>query len=373
MQRTIFERKLSTIKAEERDGRNAWPGWRRFIPYKVVSEGSNMKSFYLKPLDGGPLATYAPGQFLTIKLPTGDVRSWSISDWPQDPGAPEYYRITIKRAQTASVWMIDKSTEDTVLEVRSPKGGFVLDQKTLYPPRQVYLSAGVGITPLIAMLKAHKSHVSLRHTPAIWIHVCRNGDDLPCKDDLEKLPSALKRVWCFTTPLAHETFKKHYDIRGRPNMQLLENLISGKYEMSIRPGGKSMQIDGSMSVFYICGPTTFKEATKVSLTRLGISDSLIRSEQFASDGIPEIPDLEHAVVRFTKSKVEAEWTKDQPCTILELAERAGLKPDSGCRVGMCGSCSSRLICGTVAGGLQLDGSVYICQARPSVPEVEIEM
>ncbi|KAF2188600.1 hypothetical protein K469DRAFT_767678 [Zopfia rhizophila CBS 207.26] len=167
----------------------------------------------------------------------------------------------------------------------------------------------------------------------------------------------------------YEEQGRDHDVRSCPDTQLMQNLITPDHNM--RRSRASLPVEGRLSAFYNCGPQAFEETMRAALADLGVPAPMIRSEHFETGGAAEVPDSEEAVVHFTKSNVQATWTKDQPMTILELAERAGLNPDFGCRMGARGSCSFKLICGTTTGGMQPDGNIYICSAMPLAPQIEI--
>jgi uncharacterized protein len=103
---------------------------------------------------------------------------------------------------------------------------------------------------------------------------------------------------------------------------------------------------------------------------------LVRSESF-TNGASEMPEIEKSDVTFMEAKSKAKtrtvWEKKEPLSLLEVAEKAGLTPDYGCRVGACGSCKAKLLCGKVAGAMQPDGTVLLCTARPTSVQVEIEV
>ena len=84
-------------------------------------------------------------------------------------------------------------------------------------------------------------------------------------------------------------------------------------------------------------------------------------------------DIEEATVTFTKSKVSAKWTAEEDLSILELAEKAGLKPLYGCRSAMCGSCEVKITKGQVYGpeGDYPQG-ILICNSKPASIDIEIE-
>ena len=70
-------------------------------------------------------------------------------------------------------------------------------------------------------------------------------------------------------------------------------------------------------------------------------------------------DIEESTVTFTKSNVTAKWLKSEKLSILQLAEKAGLKPLYGCRSAMCGTCYPQ--------------GIFSCQSKPASAEIEIEL
>lgn len=169
MNKQFMLAKKSSIEDKLAEGKHAWKGWRSLRVSRRVDEGGGVVSFFLRPVPGQgewPLACYRPGQFLSIKLPSGQVRSWTISDFPSRD-IPSYYRISVKKAVGASAWMHEHGTVGTELSARSPAGRFVLDWSPPLALRQVYVSAGIGITPVVAMLKAHACHPKFAHSPAV--------------------------------------------------------------------------------------------------------------------------------------------------------------------------------------------------------------
>lgn len=489
-----FLRTLSRMHDDEIVGKNHWKGWRIFQAAEIVQHGHDIKSFYLKPVGRQPLGTYLPGQFLTVRLPNGLLRNWSISDWP-DHDNPEYYRLTIKNIGEASGWMHTKCTSETKLLVRAPAGRFTLDWSPMFPTRQVYISAGIGITPIIAMLKAHLKHYTMRRAPAIWIHVARDESGFPQelfeevlgaydselreKSILEirvvytrsanisadqthgpllthhpaKSESRDSKGATGTSDIPTQTGKtetnstlastsaissdsdasgtqtssstasspedgpsKDYssassddfalgkvdDSKGKGHQAVenlhahtlkitygqrldrgfLSDLLSSTYyfdPLQITP----IEVPGpSTSTVYVCGPSSFEEDMKSHLCDIGVPESLFRSESFSPSDDVETPStgIEKSSVTFKRSSVTAEWTTPKTdniparsLTLLEFAESLGLDPNYGCRAGQCGSCSVKLLNGKVHGGLQPDGRVLMCQARPASELLELEL
>ncbi|EXA41648.1 hypothetical protein FOVG_10115 [Fusarium oxysporum f. sp. pisi HDV247] len=347
MNRYFLGRKLANMDDKVNIGKNAWKGWRNLRVLRIVDEGNGIKSFYLYPANNEPLAWYQPGQFLTVRLPTGDVRSWSISDWPGHK-QPEYYRLSIKEAGKASSWMCNKCSTDTILSIRSPAGRFVLDWSQPVSPCQVYFSAGIGITPILAMIKAQNSHSNMSETPGAWIHIAKDGSNLQLNQDLLQIENnPVKRFLFPTRPRNIDVIGRDYDFQGRPNLEVLTKLLGSPY--MVNPlGADEVARPPTFSSVYICGPSEFEEGTKAHLQSLGIPPPFIHSENFSGTG-NVLGDFKKASVRFTKSKKVASWEKDKPMSLLELAESIGLTPDFGCRAGACGSCAAKLTGGSVSG------------------------
>ncbi|KAM0340329.1 hypothetical protein ACHAPU_010542 [Fusarium lateritium] len=371
LNRLIMSRKLFTMDDKACIGRNAWKGWRDLKVEQIIDEGNGVKSFHLHAADGKTLAWYRPGQFLTIRLPTGDARSWSISDWPGRQ-QPECYRLSIKQAGSASAWMCNECTVGTVLSARSPAGRFFLDCLQSVTPRQIYLSAGIGVTPILAMMKAHASHPNMARVPGVWIHIARDGETLHFHDEFLKIQNnPIKRFVFMTQPRDKDTLGKDYTHVGRPTLDVLAELLGGTYQFN--PFGTAdIDLPSSFSAVHICGPHEFEDSMREMLKTFKIPPPFISSESFSTSG-KAIGDLEKSRVRFLKSNKTAQWNKSKPMSLLELAESVGLTPDFGCRVGACGSCAAKVTCGSVSGGVQMDGTVLTCSATPASEEIDVEL
>ncbi|KAI5468170.1 hypothetical protein BGZ63DRAFT_399692 [Mariannaea sp. PMI_226] len=423
MNKIVFRRKLSMLKDQSLLGKNNWKGWRRVRVSSVVQESRGIKSFYLIPLlddqEDLPLAAYLPGQFITVRLPNGLIRSWSISSYPEEQARefPKTYRISVKKAGVASSWMNDCCQRGTILEIRSPAGSFCLDWSPQFPGRQIYASAGIGITPMLAMLRAHLQHEAMQRSPALWIHVSRHINCVPFQNELQDLlgsSAAIElgiRAMLFITnseatqrqtgtdAVSTESapvlpFELH---TGRPTFEVLRSVFVDPYVMDPL-GITPIEIEGKFSTVYLCGPTSFQNSMRNILDALDVPDSLILSEAFsdARESSP-IPRIESSTVRFLASNRTVIWRRrkelqtmsndqanESPLgppeegnilgpTLLELAEEVGLTPEYGCRTGLCGSCEFLLCKGKVTAGLQPRGLVRVCIARPSSELVDIKL
>jgi ferredoxin-NADP reductase len=180
-----------------------WDGFREFIVQRRVMEDGNRSicSFYLLPVDGQPLPTFRPGQFLTFKLLIKDpanhqsknvVRCYSLSDAPR----PDYYRISIKRVpapsdQTdappglSSNFFHDHLQVGSKLLVKAPSGHFHLMEDESLPI--VLIGGGIGITPMLSITNFILERGINRK---VWLYYgVRNGDELIMKEHLQLLAS----------------------------------------------------------------------------------------------------------------------------------------------------------------------------------------
>src|SRR4051812_15925439 len=147
----------------------AWPGFRPMRVTEIRRESATIASFRLVPEAGAPgvpEAAAAAGQYLTVRLRTGAdtaplTRSYSLSELPGERG----YRVSVKREGAGSRWLHERLRVGDMLDVAAPRGSFVLRDGA----RPVVLvSAGVGATPVLAMLSALARERSAR--PVWWLH-----------------------------------------------------------------------------------------------------------------------------------------------------------------------------------------------------------
>lgn len=355
MNKKVVARRLAMIEDGEAAGRNRWRGWRALKVTRVVDECALVKSFHLAAADDKPLADYVPGQFLTIKLPSGQIRCWSISSWspPTTTSIPPSYRITVKKGPSASLYLHSEIRAGDTILARSPSGTFVPDWAKGTPNRQIYISAGIGLTPMLSMLQAHIAHPTLSKTAAILIHVSRNSKEVPLLKFEIPATSPVRTVKFYTAPIPDVDVKgRDYDYEGRPTFEQLAPIIGESY--CIDPLGVTpIELPGHTSNAYICGPQAFIENMRTILVQCNIGPEAIRHETFAygssvgddtssMDGL-DLPKT--ASVRFRGREVS--WEKDGGLSLLELMEQeeTGESPESACRVGDCGTCEVRIMKG----------------------------
>jgi ferredoxin-NADP reductase/MOSC domain-containing protein YiiM len=342
----------------------AWPGLRCFRVAAASRESTSVRSFVLEPVDGEPLPEFLPGQFLALKLqppdaPTALLRSYSLAA-PPDRRA---YRLAVKREAggRASAFLHDRVAVGKVVEVGAPRGDFTLDLDETGPV--ALLSAGVGATPVLAMLGALARVGSQRQV--WWIHGARSGAEhafaAEAREHLSRLPRARSHV-SYSRPRAGDRQGVDYDEAGRIDLDALLRL------------GVPRGAD-----FYLCGPVAFLRDLTAALLGWGVQPERVHRELFGPEPREDAPDPhpppgppgQGPEVAFSRSALTIAWD-ERYGSLLELAEACDVPADWSCRTGVCHRCES----GLVDGGVDYDpepldqpapGQVLLCCARPRGP------
>lgn len=241
---------------EQKDG--GWRGARRFRVVHRHDESETITSFYLAPTDGGPLAAFRPGQYITLRLDIDGEevrRSYSLSNAP----GRSHYRITVKREPGGLVsnHLHDQMTVGSQLDVYPPCGEFIL--KDGKDPL-VLVTAGVGITPAISML----DHAIHSGRPIIFLHASRCGKQHAFKQHLESIASAypsLKYAFFYDEPDAHDN--PHHV--GRIDLDALSRYLP---------------VDRENLDLYFLGPKPFMRAIYGHALTLGVPAERINYEFF---------------------------------------------------------------------------------------------
>jgi len=345
----------------------AWRGFRPFRVSRKMHESGNVISLLLEPTDEQPIAPALPGQFVVLRLGPASapalMRSYSLSG---EPGA-SYYRVSIKReAHGAAGAYVDHELRvgDIVL-TSAARGNFTL---RLGDTPVVLLSAGIGVTPVLAMLHALAAEASTREI--WWLYGTRSGREHPFAGETRGLLNSLahhQRCICYSSPDPEDRPDVDFDAVGRLNMQVLQE--------------RHLPLNGD---FYICGPSTFMSDLTAGLAALGVARDRIHTEIFGAGpsttpGIaasprrpPHLPADAPGTgptVSFARSGLNVRWGSSFQ-SLLELAEACDVPVRFACRTGVCHTCESGLVAGTIGYrpdpvDAPADGNVLICCAQPS--------
>ncbi|NKJ42271.1 pyridoxamine 5'-phosphate oxidase family protein [Novosphingobium sp. SG720] len=316
--------------------------WHKMRVVQVVQESASIRSFHLRPVSPAPAWQHRAGQHLPIRinLPGADrplVRTYTLSSAPSDP----LYRISVKREGAVSSWLHDHLHEGDTIEARAPAGGFVVDADA--PRLAVLIGAGIGITPMVSMLRelVSRGHGGQPARPVVLIQSARSLAERAFAAELGQVGKGVRLVRVLgDTSDAQDG--ADYDAAGRIDLPLLARVLPfGDHD------------------FYLCGPGGFMQAIYDALRGANVPDHRIHAEAFGPSALQRrgdsqalaapavLPATKPVPVLFTASLKEARWAPKDG-TLLELAEARGLTPAFGCRSGSCGSCKVKLVAGSVA-------------------------
>ena len=345
------------------------PGFRPLQTSAIDRESADVFSFSMLSNDGQPLPLALPGQYVVLRLQPGAnraplFRSYSLSG----RASTERYRISVKIEPhgAAGAYLKEQIRVGDVLDVSSPRGTFVLEAGD---QPAVLLSAGIGSTPVLAMLHTLAANRSTRQV--FWLHSARDREHHPFAGEVRsligKLPNAQSYV-CYSRPGADDKIGENFDFAGRLSRSLFDEI--------------SIPRDADV---YLCGPSQFMADMKGTLAALGVAPQRIHAEIFNGDnsktpgGIrathkaPHLPadeDTTGPLVSFARSGIVAHWNASKYQSILELAEACDVPALWSCRTGVCHNCESGLVSGTVVYGPEplekpATGNLLICCSQPA--------
>ncbi|MDG4667034.1 MOSC domain-containing protein [Mycobacterium sp. 236(2023)] len=336
----------------------AWQGFRSLRVVEVHRESPTVTSFSLAGDDADALPAADAGQAIAVRLAIPGaipvVRNYSLSNAP----GGNSYRISVKRERfgVASAFLHDNVSVGDVLEIAAPRGTFTLDGNT---GPIILVSAGVGITPVLAMLHRLVQTGSTREV--WWLHSARSEQERPFADEVTKLLSRLPGN-------RSEIF---YARDGRLNEEKLRTLAP--------------PLDADA---YLCGPTSFMADIGSALAAYGLASNRIHTETFGTQpGInpgvlgsvvtpphqPPGPPGSGPEVQFSRAGVSAPWSAEYS-SLLEFAEACDVPTRWSCRTGVCHTCETPILAGAVSYPYEplepaAEGNALLCIATPSEPVV----
>ena len=345
----------------------AWPGFRQMRVAHINKESDSVTSFSLAPIDGQPLALFQAGQFVVLRLHLDSgkppvLRSYSLSDLP----AADHFRISVKSELNGigSSFLCNRTREGDVLDVSAPRGNFILS------PSQspvALLSAGVGATPVMSMLHALAAERSQRQV--WWVYGARNRADHPFSEEsrsLLKQISGGRAYIVYSRPGASDQVGADFDAPGHIDTALLERI------------GVSRD-----SEFYLCGPPAFLQNMRDGLKKWGVLAENVHTEIFGSleaitPGMAQVVHTPHLPkgqsgsgppVSFARSGITAAWDP-KFASLLELAEACDVPVRWSCRTGVCHTCMTGLISGSITYNpepleMPAPGNALVCCSQPT--------
>jgi ferredoxin-NADP reductase/MOSC domain-containing protein YiiM len=344
----------------------AWSGFRPLRVTDVEPQSETVVAISLANPDMSLLPKWLAGQFITVRLnpsPRGAplIRSYSLCN---RPGA-DRYRIGVKREPhgVASAYIREHVAVGDTVDVAAPRGVFFLadgDAPVLL------LSAGVGVTPVLAMLHSLAETGSTR--PVWWIHGARNSAEHPFADEarslVQRLPRANTHV-SYSRPRESDRVGIDYTASGRLSADVF--------------GAVGLPRNAEA---YLCGPKSFIEDLSAALAYYGLGPAHIHVEIFGAD-TPLTPGITEAVKRphppdgptgagptvaFARSGLTVPW-HPRYGNLLDFAEACDVPTRWSCRTGVCHNCETALLSGTVSYDPDpveppAEGNVLICCSAP---------
>jgi ferredoxin-NADP reductase len=336
----------------------------------VIPESATVSSIHLVAPDGSRLPPARAGQYLTLRVPgagqPAPVRSYSLSSAP-DAGR---YRISVKHEPhgTVSAYLTTKVRPGALLDAAAPRGDFVLQEGT---GPVLLISAGIGLTPVLAML--HELAASSSGREVWWIHGARGPREHPLAAEARALLTALPHS-CEYVFYSAARPGEYSRAQARPGRLTKDSLIA-------------LGIPADATA-YVCGPASFMTAVKDALTSAGVDPGAVRSELFGA--LPSItpgltgqsgprphrppgPPGTGPVVTFARSGISTPFP-DGRNSLLELAEACDVPVRWSCRTGVCHTCVTPLLSGAISYNSPpledpAEGHVLICCTRPDTDVV----
>jgi glycine betaine catabolism B len=332
----------------------------------VRQETHDVRTFVLAPRDPR-LFAYKPGQFLTFTFEIGGEtihRCYTISAAPTRPHAVS---ITVKRVPGGPVsnWLHDNLKPGGTVKALGPMGEFTCFDHPA--EKYLFLSGGSGITPLMSM--ARTFHDLALPRDVVFVHSARTPADIIFRAELDGMARHAPAFRFVPVCEADAPAEAWGGFRGRLSRAMLEQIAPDFREREI----------------FVCGPSPYMAAIRAMLREAGFDMSRHHEESF---NFEELSGAEQAAVieaeaaeaapakrmfrvEFARTRRVIECPEDM--FVLEAARKAGIRLPSSCTKGLCGTCKSKLVSGTVemkhAGGIrqrEIDaGMTLLCCSKPT--------
>lgn len=322
----------------------------------VHDETHDVKTFTFASPEGKQFG-FEAGQFFTFEVEANGVlesRCYSVSSSPLRPGA---FSVTVKRVAGGLVsnWFHDRLGPNSIIRVSGPLGRFVRPDA----PKFLFVSGGSGITPVMSMTREMADLA--RPVDVIFLHAGRTPKDLVFRDELSGLAGRMKGLRLHFLPETIDNDRSWPGLSGRISREFLQLAVP----------------DIADRVVMCCGPAPFMAATRKLAAELGVPPEAYFEESFDAAVIEDAPPpVTEAVaervftVEFSKQKRTVDVSADD--TVLGAAKRNGIRLPSSCSNGLCGTCKSKLVSGSVdmnhSGGIrqrEIDAGFFLpCCSKP---------
>lgn len=327
---------------------------------RVVDETHDVKTFEFRVADGLPVR-FEPGQFMTVSANVqGQAveRCYTISS---PPTRPYLLSITVKRVPggTMSNWLHGNMKPGSQLRAYGPSGSFT---PTSAPAtKSLYLSAGSGVTPLMSMTRAG---IDLGlNRDVVFVHSARTPADIVFRKELQRLVELSPRLRTFFVCEGIGDEEGWSGPTGRLSLQLLSEWVPDYADREV----------------FTCGPAGYMGAVRNLLRDGGLDPARYHQESFditagvAPEPVTPVCNAPQETFTIKLSRSSKTFTMDASETVLAAARKAGVAIPSSCSQGMCGTCKTKVLEGTVDmkhnGGIRerevQKGFRLLCCSRPT--------
>jgi ferredoxin-NADP reductase len=323
----------------------------RLAVVAIERETADIRTFVFRPEGGVP--AYRAGQSMTLRLPIegGTLhRTFSLASAP----GGDTLAMTIKAHPQgrATRWLHERLVVGDVIEARSPRGRFTIENRTT--DKVALVSAGSGASPLMAMLR-HLA-ATAPDTDIAWLHAARTPDDILFSRELTELQARMPRLR--VAMLVSAPRPGWFGFSGRLNRRIASVALPDL---------------GRREVF-CCGPAGFMAEARLIHAAEGGARGHFHVEHFGAvaPAAPAAVPADAPEAGFSVRFGEKRFTARGDETLLEAATRQTIVIPCGCASGMCGTCRVSLVSGEVAmrheGGISADeeaqGYILACSSRP---------
>ncbi|MEM5388936.1 hybrid-cluster NAD(P)-dependent oxidoreductase [Paraburkholderia phymatum] len=351
-----------TDAATWENGARQWPSSEQqtLTCCRVIDETHDVKSFEFRTDDGLPVR-FEPGQFMTVSANVqGQAveRCYTISS---PPTRPYLVSITVKRVPggVMSNWLHDNMKPGSRLRAYGPSGTFTSTASAA--PKSLYLSAGSGVTPLMSMTRASVD-LGLDRDIA-FVHSARTPADIVFRDELQRLAKLSPRLKLFFVCEGVGDESDWAGATGRLSLALLSKWLPDYADREV----------------FTCGPGGYMSAVRDLLREGGHDPARYHQESFdisagaAAEPVSRKSDAAQEIFTVKLSRSSKTFTIDPSETVLSAAKKAGVAIASSCSQGVCGTCKTKVLEGTVDmkhnGGIRdrevQKGFRLLCCSRPT--------
>lgn len=310
------------------------PDYQELVIDKVIDhEGAGAKTYLMRSKNGGPLAYFRAGQYLSLKLDIDGsslTRPYSISSCPKDALAG-VVSVTVRKNPDgfAAEWMLEKLSEGDEVLSSGPQGNFYYEE--LRDPKNIVaLAGGSGITPFLSMAQAIAD--GTEDFDLTIIFGSRTKDQILFREELEVLAEKCDKI--HVVHVLSDEKAKGFE-HGFITADLIKKYAKEPYSV------------------FVCGPEAMYKFLEGELGKLGLPKKNIRCEMLGvtknianHKGFPQKARGKTFSLTVKQGAQEYEIKANAEEPVLVAVERAGITAPSRCRSGECGWCRSKVLSGT---------------------------